>query len=149
MKKNYLLLVIFFIIIIAIITYLIINFIKLDNQSNQLNNEFESKCENTIVGSTLMTTINKAINYNEKNNVEKDKKGSYIANDTNSINIEVKFIESDKVFQMEAIAKLGSEEFVKNYNNRTFKCMKKEYHNLTSQIKYMYFEEIDIIQENN
>ena len=29
-----------------------------------------------------------------------------------------------------------------------FKCTKKEYHNLTGQIKYMYFEEIDILENN-
>ena len=148
MKKNYTALVILFIIIVAIITYLFINVIKMENQAKQLNSEFEDKCESEIVGSTLMTVINKAININEKNNVEKDKKGSYISNETNSINIEIKFLESDKIFPMEAIESLGSEEFIKNYNSRTFKCSKKEYHNLTGQIKYMYFEEVDI-QNNN
>lgn len=148
MKKNFSAIVIFFLIIIAIITYLFINMIKIDNQSKMLNKEFEEKCESEIVGSTLMTVINKAIYFNEKNEVEKNNKGSYIDNNSNSINIEVKFLESDKVFPMEAISKLGSEEFVKNYNNRTFKCQKKEYHNLTGQIKYMYFEEIDVLENN-
>ncbi|MBP3255934.1 MAG: hypothetical protein J6M60_05550 [Clostridia bacterium] len=148
MKKNYITLVILFLIVVAIISYFFISYIKLDNQAKQLNREFESKCESEIVGSTLMTTINKAIDYNEKNEIEKDSKGSFIANETNSINIDIKFLESDKVFPMEAIASLGSEEFVKNYNSRTFKCSKKEYHNLTGQIKYMYFEEVDILENN-
>jgi hypothetical protein len=141
-------LIILFVIIVVIITYFFINFIKIDNQAKQLNREFEDKCESNIVGSSLMTTINKAIYYNEKYNIEKDKKGIYIPNDTNSINIEIKFLESDKVFSMEAIASLGSEEFIKNYNSRIFKCSKKEYHNLTNQIKYMYFEEVDILEDN-
>ena len=151
MKKNLSTLIIFFLIIVAIISYLFINMINIKNQSNLLNKEFEDKCESTIVGSAVMTTINKAINYNEKNSVEKNKKGIYIENNTNSIKIDIKFLESDKVFPMEAIASLGSEEFVKNYNSRTFKCIKKEYHELTNQIKYMYFEEVDLtdIQENN
>ena len=109
MKKNYIALIILFIIIVVIITYFFINLNIVNNQAKQLNKEFEDKCESEIMGSILMTTINKAINYNEKNNVEKDKKGSYIPNDTNSINIEIKFLESDKVFPMEAIANLGSE----------------------------------------
>ena len=151
MKKNLSAIIVLFIIIVIIITYLFINIIKIQNNSNSINKEFEDKCESTIVGSTLMTVINKAVNYNEKNNVEKDKKGSYIPNDSNSIKIEVKFLESDKIFVMEAISSLGSEEFVKNYNSRTFKCTKKEYHELTGQIKYMYFEEVDLldVQNNN
>lgn len=148
MKKSLTTIVILFTIIVAIITYLFINFIKIQNNTNLVNKEFEDKCETSIVGSTLMTLINKAIDLNEKNDVEKDKKGTYLSNDTNSIKIEVKFLESDKVFVMEAISNLGSEEFVKNYNSRTFKCINKEYHNLTGQIKYMYFEEIDILEDN-
>ena len=70
MKKNYMTLIILFLIIVAIIAYFFINFIKMDNQAKQLNKEFENKCESQIVGSTLMTTINKAINYNEKNILE-------------------------------------------------------------------------------
>ena len=48
-----------------------------------------------------------------------------------SIIIEVKFIEADQIFRMEAIAKQGSEAFIKNYNTMSFKCIKKEYHEKT------------------
>ena len=89
-----------------------------------------------------MTVINKASDQNESNGIEKDEKNTYIENDTNSIKIEVKFLESDKIFSMEAISSLGAEQFIKNYNMMTFKCTKKEYHQKTNSIKYMLFEQI-------
>ena len=95
-----------------------------------------------ILGSDLMTLINKATNQNEKNQVQKDEKKHYLENEKNSIKIEVKFLESDKIYTMEAISYLGSEAFIKNYNSMQFICTKKEYHKNTNYIKYMLFEQI-------
>ena len=89
-----------------------------------------------------MTLINKATNQNEKNQVQKDEKKHYLENEKNSIKIEVKFLESDKIYPMEAISYLGSEAFIKNYNSMQFICTKKEYHKNTNYIKYMLFEQI-------
>ena len=100
--------------------------------------------QDAILGSTLMTLINKASDQNEKNGVEKDKQNRYISNEENSIKIEVKFLESDKIYAMESISSLGSEAFIKNYNNMNFICTKKEYHEKTKYIKYMLFEQIKL-----
>ena len=142
MKRTLFIILGICIISVIIIFYIYNNFVKEIMLSEKLNKEYENYTEDIIVGSHLMTLINKTVDLNEKNNISKDKKGLYMENDTNSIKIEIKFIESDKTFSMEAISKLGSEEFVKNYSSRTFKCTKKEFHNITGQIKYMLFEEV-------
>ena len=79
---------------------------------------------------------------NKKNNVKTDENDLFVDNNTNSIRIDIKFLESDTVFPMEKIEKLGSNLFVKNYAGISFKCTKKEYHEKNNMIKYMYFEEI-------
>lgn len=141
MKKNLLVIVGIFLIIIAILVYFYYTTLKITILSQNSNKEYEPYTESNILGSTLMTVIHKASNQNEKNGIPKDTKNTYIENDENSIKIEVKFLESDKVFSMEAITSLGAEEFIKNYNTMTFKCIKKEYHKKTNRIKYMLFEQ--------
>ena len=142
MKKTLYILLSIFIVTIIIIFFIYNNFVKVAMLSQKLNKEYESYTEDTIVGSSLMTLINKVIDQNEKNNIEKGYKDLYKENNTNSVKIEIKFIESDKTYPMEQIYSIGSEKFVKNYNSRLFKCTKKEYHSQTGQIKYMLFEEV-------
>ena len=112
------------------------------NKNIKENLEYENYTVNNILGSSLITLINKVIDSNNQNDVQKDEKGLYISNDTNSIIIEVKFIERDEVFRMEAISAKGSENFIKFYNTMSFKCMKKQYHENTKSISYLYFESL-------
>lgn len=142
MKKNLFIILGIFVIIIAILAYFYYNTLKIAIISQNINKEYEQYLDKDILGSTLITIINKASNQNEKNGIQKKEKNTYIENDTNSIKIEVKFLESDKTFSMEAITSLGAEQFIKNYNLMTFKCTKKEYHQKTNRIKYMLFEQI-------
>lgn len=142
MKKSLFTIIGIVLVLMLILTLMYYNYRKTVIISEQKNLEFEIYTKTEILGSSLMTLINKAIDYNEKNEVEKDKKNVYIENDTNSIKIEIKFIESDKTYTMESISSLGSEQFVKNYTNMTFKCNKVEYHTKTKHVKYMLFEQI-------
>lgn len=142
MKKNLFVILGIFMIIIAILSYIYYNYSKIIILADKTNREYENYTQNTIVGSSLMTLINKAMNQNEKNELQKDEKNNYIENDKNSILIVIKFLESDKTYRMEAISNLGSEAFIKNYRSMNFKCTKKEYHEKTKQIKYMLFEQI-------
>ena len=142
MKKNLFIILGIFLIIIAILVYFYYNTLKIGIISQNINKEYEKYTKENILGSTLMTIINKASDQNERNGIEKDIKDYYIENDINSIKIEVKFLESDKTFSMEAISSLGAQQFIKNYNMMTFKCTKKEYHQKTNSIKYMLFEQI-------
>ena len=142
MKKNLLVILGIFLIIIAILSYTYYNYKRITIITQKTNLEYENYTEKEIIGSSLMTLINKATDQNEKNAISKDKNKRYIENEENSIKIEVKFKESDKIYTMEAISELGYESFVKNYSNMNFICTKKEYHKKTNQIKYLLFEQI-------
>lgn len=142
MKKNLSVILGIFIIIIVILYLLFSNYTRSIMQAKKINQEFENYTENTILGSSFMTLINKAIDKNEQNGVGKDDNNRYIKNDKNSIIIEVKFLESEEIYRMESIATLGADKFIKNYSNMTFKCIKKEYHSKTKNISYMLFEQI-------
>ena len=111
-------------------------------ESNKNNKEFEKYTKNVITGTDLITIINKAIDKNEFNGIPKDENSKYITNDTNSIKIEIKFLEKEDVITMESIYNLGIEEFIKHYSNKKFKCNQINYHNKTKNISYLKFEEV-------
>ena len=143
MKRNLSVIVGIFIIIIVILYLLYDNYMVTILSAKKANQEFEKYTEKPILGSSLMTLINKVIDKNEKNEIEKDSANRYIQNDKNSIIVEVKFLESEETFSMEAIANLGADRFIKNYSNMTFKCIEKKYHSKTKNISYMLFEQIN------
>lgn len=142
MKKNLSVILGIFIIIIVILYLLYNNYTRSILQAKRTNQEFEIYAENQILGSSFMTLINKAIDKNEQNGIEKDDNNKYLPNDKNSVIVEVKFLESEETYRMESIATLGADKFIKNYSNMTFKCTKKEYHSKTKNISYMLFEQI-------
>lgn len=142
MKKNICIIIGIMLVIVMILTYGYYNYNTIKARTEKANKEFESYTDCNILGSTLITLINKAIDSNEKNNVSLDKQNLYENNNETSISIEVKFLESDKVFKMEKISDAGSEAFIKNYSSMIFKCTKKEYHQETNNIKYLLFEQI-------
>lgn len=142
MKK---IILIFIILVIVLISYTYYSYLIAVSEEREVienNKQYEQFCEDKILGTDLATLINKAIDSNERNNLEKDENGVYKDNSTNSINIYIKFKDADETFDMERIYKLGIDRFVMNYNQMEFKCNKIEYHQKTLNIKYMYFEEI-------
>ena len=142
MKKFFTIMVIIVLIIVAVVAYKYSTYKTNILRVQKLNKEYETYTEGEILGTSLITVINKAIDSNEKNEIKKDDKNMYIENDTTSIKIEIKFLEAENTFEMEWIQKLGSEEFIKNYAVMNFKCTKKEYHQKTNSIKYMLFEQV-------
>ena len=140
MKK----LVIIFIGIIAIISSVSYAYCmhKAKKGEIQINNSVYSNLyQKELSGNELATIMNKTLDNNEKNNIEKDENGNYINNNNNSINIEIKFKQSDNVFSMETIYKNQISKFIELYGQVKFKCIKLEYHSKTNMIKYLYFEE--------
>lgn len=113
--------------------------IKTIKQENAVYEEYYQK---EIYGADLATVINKAINSNETNYIEKDNKGAYIENNTNSIKIDIHILDNDTTYNMETFYNNGINKFVENYNIIQFKCTSIEYHNNTGKIKYMLFEQI-------
>lgn len=136
---------IFFVVIIFIVVtmfYLYINYKNNYNSIQKDNRQFESYYNQETYGANLATIINKAMDNNYKNNIEKDSNGKYIENDTNSINIDIKMIDNDTTYNMEKIFNGGISTFTSYYNQIKFKCTKIDYHKKTGRIKYMLFEQI-------
>lgn len=142
MKKNVFIIIAIVLIIVAIIVYNFYGYRQKMILAQQNNKTYNSFYEQPVLGTDLATLINKAIDSNEKNAVEKDEKGIYLNNEKNSINIEVKFLELDKIIPMESINKQDVIRFVQNFGAMSFKCTKIEYHKTTQNVKYMYFEQI-------
>lgn len=141
MKK----IVIFFVIIIIIIcgiSYIFLNYKANYNMSKKANLEFENYLNEEIYGTDLSTVINRAVDNNEKNELEKNNKGIYLDNGKNSISIEVKMIDNDSIYQMETFYKNGMQNFLNYYSNIKFKCTNIKYHESTKKVKYMLFEQI-------
>lgn len=136
---------IFFLIIIIIvvgISYMYLNYKANYNETKLKNVEFESYYNQEIYGGDLTTIINKALDNNISNGVEKNNKGKYLDNQKNSINIDIKMLDNDKVYNMETLYGGGMNKFLQYYNQIRFKCTKIEYHKSTNRIKYMLFEQI-------
>ncbi len=130
------------VIIICIIFGLYINYKTNYNIYRKENLEFETYLNKEIYGAELVTVINKAINKNEQNAVDKDNKGIYLNNDENSIKIEIMITDNDTIYPMEIIYNGGTQNFISNYRNIQFKCVDIKYHDTTHKVKYMLFEQI-------
>ncbi len=128
--------------IVSTISYLYLNSINNQRIAQKENIKFEIYKDEEITGAEVTTLINKAINSNQQNEIEKDKKGRYIDNETNSINIDIKFIDNDVTYNIEKIYNNGMDKFLTYYRDIKFKCVDVQYHDKTQKIKYMLFEQI-------
>lgn len=142
MKKYVLIIITIVLIIVAIVTYKVYDYRVTQNNVSNNNKTYNSFYEKEVLGTDVATLINKAIDNNNKNSVEKSNDGYYINNDKNSINIDIKFKDLDEPISMERIDELDSIRFVKNFGGFSFKCTKIEYHEKTGNVKYMYFEQV-------
>ena len=79
--------------IVSTISYLYLNSINNQRIAQKENIKFEIYKDEEITGAEVTTLINKAINSNQQNEIEKDKKGRYIDNETNSIDIKFKCVD--------------------------------------------------------
>lgn len=141
MKKIVVFLVLV-IIIVAIALFMYFDYKVKKDKIDEKNSEFEAYLGKEIYGSDVATLINKASYKNRKNNVKQDKKGKYIDNGNNSINIDIKMLDDDKTYNMEKFYKNGTMEFVEYYRDIKFKVMNIEYHQETGLVKYIFIEQI-------
>ena len=116
-------------------------------QIQKQNREYEQYYNINVLGTELISIINKTIDLNTKNNITKDDKGYFVDNGENSIkiNVEFKYKNDTKTISMEEIASTGAESFVKVYSTANFKCTKIEYHEKTHNVKNVTFEEVSDI----
>ena len=137
MKKIIICILSIFLIIICIVVYGVYQKNENTAQIGVDNKTYESYENKEVLGTDIISIINKAT---DSNKIGED--GNYIDNGKNSIRIEIKFLELDKVITMERINNVGIEKFWSNYGALSFKCTKIEYHEKTHRVKYMYFEEV-------
>ena len=141
MKKIFIILAII-IIIVCIIAVRYYSY-KVDyNMIIEENAEYEQYKDKEIYGIDLGTIINKTVDKNIKNGIEKDEKGIFKQNDENSIEIEIYINDNETTYKMETFYNSGVEQFVQYYGNIKFKCSKIEYHEKTGRIKYLLFEQL-------
>ena len=141
MKK----IIIFFVIILIIVagvSYMYLNYKVTVNQTKSANVDYEAYKDKEIFGTDLATLINKTVDDNTKNEIEKDDKGLYVDNEKDSIRIDIKFTDDDTIHTMEEIYNSGTATFMQYYNQIRFKCSNIEYHEKTGRVSYMYFEQI-------
>lgn len=129
-------------IIVAIVSYMYVNYRIMTNQVKQANAQYESMYEKEIYGTDLATLINKVVDDNTKNKIEKDDTGLYKDNGKNSIRVDIHFLDDDSVHTLEEIYASKTSTFVQYYNQVKFKCTKIEYHEQTGRVRYLYFEQI-------
>lgn len=145
MKKTLIFLLIILVVVIIFVSVSIIENSKTIAEIKNFNTEYETYMNKEVFGTSVTSVINKAIDNNEKNSVQKDDKGLYIENNKNSIKVEIQMIDQKdkKTYQMETINKVGITQFVKNFNLIKFKCTKIEYHDETKKVSKVVFEQIE------
>ncbi len=140
--KKFIIFLVVILIIIATVSYIYLDYKVSYDIAKKENYQFESYYNQEIFGPDVATVINKAVDKNSTNNISKDNKGNFIENNTNSIKIDIKFLDDDKTHKMEEIFNNGIGTFMQYYSQIKFKCTKIEYHESTKKIKYMLFEQI-------
>ena len=141
MKKIIIFLVIV-LIIVATVGYMYLNYKATYNEAQVKNAQYESYNGKEIFGTDLATLINKAVDDNTKNNIQKEDSGLYTDNGTDSIRIDILFTDDNEVHSMEEIYNSGTDTFMQYYNQIRFKCTKIDHHSKTGRVSYMYFEQV-------
>jgi len=142
MKKT---IITLFTIILIVVTIICVNYYSYMIEYKTIlkeNEEYEQYKNKEIYGIELGTIINKVIDKNTKNKIEKDEKNLFIANEENSIQIEIYMIDSEQTYKMETFYNTGMEKFIQYYGDIKFKCSKIEYHENTKRVKYLLFEQM-------
>ncbi len=143
MKNKILLIFVVLCIILAITIYFVYNYRANVIEAQKINNEYQSYYNVQMLGTELVSIINRTIDVNEKNGIQKDENGLYIENDDNSIKIYIKLKYEDdySIIEAEKIANNGVENFIKNYSAASFICTDISYHDRTNNVKALTFTE--------
>ena len=91
MKKNFFIILTILLIIAIIVGYTVHNYRKQQIQIAQYNKQYESWYGKKILGTDFISIINKTIDNNEKNDVQKDENNVYLEDNEKSVKIYIKF----------------------------------------------------------
>ena len=141
MKKIIIFLVIV-LMIVATVGYMYLNYQANYHETQKINAQYEGYKDKEIFGTDLATLINKAVDDNIKNDIEKEDSGLYKDNGQDSIRVDILFTDDNEVHSMEEIYNSGTDTFMQYYNQIRFKCTKIEYHQKTGRVSYLYFEQV-------
>ena len=142
MKKQAIIIGVAILVIILVIAFAVVQNVNVEKELLKYNYQYDKFLNKEVLGTEVASLINKAIDTNEKNNIEKDENKYYISNTTNSIKIYIKLEPDGENFPMERIFEVGMTEFVKNFNLEDFTCKKVNYHKETGKVSEIYFEVI-------
>ena len=142
MKKSIWITITIFLVIICMLTIVYTNYSSHVRETKKQNVNYEYYLGKEVYGSDMTTIMNRAMDQNKKNGVEKNKNGFYQDNGENSIQIDIHMTEVDKTYAMEAFYKVGIQEFITTFNQISFTCTDIQYHAKTGKVKYLLFEEI-------
>lgn len=143
MKKLMLLMIVSISIVIFCIMGLLVTLRTNNSEIQKANQEYEYYLGKEILGTEVTTLINKVINQNEKNEIEKDEKGYYIDNGEDSIKMDLKMITIERTYQMEDFYNNDINQFLANFNTVKFKCTGIEYHKKTGKISKITVEQLE------
>lgn len=145
MKNKILLILIIFMVILAIVTYVIYNYRINLKEVQKINNEYKTYSEAQMLGTELVSIMNRTQDINTKNKIQKNEEGLYIENEENSIKVYIKLKYEDdySILEIERILNNGAENFIKNYSTASFKCTEITYHEKTGNVKSLTFTETD------
>lgn len=143
MKKTLIIIFVIFIIIMSILFMNLRNVQKNNLEIQKFNSGYEFYNKEDLCGIDITTIINKAIDNNEKYEIEKDSSGLYIADNEYSVNIYVTMIINQKTYPMEKIKEIGIETFTEFFGEVKFKCTDIKYHEENGRISSMTFESVE------
>ena len=142
MKNRIIFIFVLLIIILLVGIYYIYNYRTSLIESQKINNEYKSYYNVQLLGTELVSIINKTEDVNEKYKTEKTSDNIYIENDTNSIKLYIKFKYKDDytTIESENITNNGIDQFIKAYSTASFKCTEINYHE-NGNVKSLTFTE--------
>lgn len=142
MKKKTFITLVILLILLMITLYLVYIFRNnLSSEEKKITSEYEAYYNQENTGTELVSIINRTVDINNKNNVQKNEENLYIENDTNSIKIYIGFLYKDetRILEMERIVDNGIDNFIKAYSTANFKCTEVTYHNKSKNVKSLTF----------
>ena len=107
--------IIFFTIIVIIIALAGYKYVSYKNEQKEVqkeNSDFDKYKDQEVYGLDIASLMNKAIDRNTKNKIEKDENGNFIQNNQDSIEIEIYMLDNETTYKMETIYNAGIEQFV-------------------------------------
>ena len=107
MKNKFFLVLAIMIFLTVVVAYYVYNYRVNMVETQKINKEYQSYSNVQMLGTELISIINKTTDINNNHNIPKDENNYYLDNGENSIKIYINFIYKDKTktLQMEDINK--------------------------------------------